>query len=72
MRCANVETIEEWKEAPARSSLFRTRIRLGTPYLGQVVKVRVCEALERMAYLLTCPIVAKHLSFVLLLPLQSL
>ena len=35
-------------------------------------KVRVCEARERMAYLLTCLTVAKHLSFVLLLPLLSL
>src|SRR5260221_10530014 len=39
MRCANVERIEEWNEAPGRSSLFRTRIRLGTPYLGQEVKL---------------------------------
>ena len=33
IRCASVESIEEWKEAPGRSSLFMTRIRLGTPYL---------------------------------------
>jgi len=36
------------------------------------MKVRVYEARERMAYLLTCPTVAKHLLFVLLLPLPSL
>ena len=42
MRCANTESIEEWNEAPGRSSLFRTRIRLGAPYLKRM-KLRCVE-----------------------------
>lgn len=51
MRCANTESIEEWNEAPGRSSLFKTRIRLGTPYLGRVVKLRYVKHARE---LLTC------------------
>jgi hypothetical protein len=51
MRCANTESIEEWNEAPGRSSLFKTRIRLGTPYLGRMVKLRYVKYARKW---LTC------------------
>jgi hypothetical protein len=51
MRCANAESIEEWNEAPGRSSLFMTRIRLGTPYLGRMVKLRYVKYARKW---LTC------------------
>ncbi len=35
-------------------------------------EVKVCEVLEKMAYLLTCPTVARRLSSVPLLPPPSL